>query len=300
MVEDLTDDELAAMFDRCSNTDRWGADDERGTLNYITQEASLNAARLVTTGECVSLSFELSTVGSAHNVNPVQHIMTYQTHEPNAALDYIGITPHGFSVTHLDAVAHMYWRGRVYNGRFAADVVLNDGLAFGGISAAEQGLATRGVLLDVAATRGVDWLEADAYVTVQDLEAAERLAGLTVRSGDAVFVHVGLAARERQQQCQPMPRAGIHAECIPWIHDREVSIWSGDCVERIPYPSRAFDLPLHQIGLPAMGLSMLDWPDVEPLVEACARHRRNEFFVLIAPLRLGRATGSPVNPIAIF
>jgi kynurenine formamidase len=122
-----------------------------------------------------------------------------------------------------------------------------------------------------------------------------------VDRGDAVFVHIGLERREADQGTEnPGMRAGLDGDCLPWLHDREVAVYSGDCVERIPYPSKAVPLPLHQVGLVAMGLVLLDCPRLADLVVACSDTGRNEFLLTVAPLRLPGATGSPVNPLCVF
>jgi kynurenine formamidase len=157
------------------------------------------------------------------------------------------------------------------------------------------------VLLDVTAARGVPYLAPEDTVTAEDLAAAEKHAGVRVESGDAVFVHIGLERREADQGTEdPAARAGLDAGCLPWLHEREVAVYSGDCVERIPYPSQAVPLPLHQIGLVAMGLVLLDCPRLAELVAACEDTGRHEFLLTVAPLRLPGATGSPVNPLCVF
>jgi len=295
------DEELAELFRRCCNWGRWGPDDELGTLNYIDPAARVAAARLVRSGRAVSLGADLSTEPSAKNPRPVQHLMLYENHNGGSALDYVGVAPHGYAVTHLDAVAHVYWQDHVYGGRNAADVCTPRGLGFGSVYAQRDGIITRGVLLDVAAARGTRWLEPDEFVTPADLDAAERHARTRLRRGDAIFVHVGLEAREAAHGPEDVSRrAGLHAGCLPWLHEREVAVYSGDCVERVPYPSAAMPVPLHQIGLAAMGLVLLDCPRMAGLVEACRAEERHEFLLSVAPLRIPAGTGSPVNPLALF
>lgn len=297
----LSEAELLDLFERCSNWGRWGEDDELGTLNLVTAQTTLRAVRTVTRGVPVSLGADLSTERSSKNPRPVIHQMLYEQHQPESALDFVGVAPHGFAVTHLDAVGHVYFQNRLYNGRAASDAVRSDGLAFGSIHAMRDGIVTRGVLLDVAAARGVPWLAPGDYVRTEDLIEAERLSGVQVESGDAVFVHVGLQRWETEHGPEDATlRAGLHAECLPWLLEREVAVYSGDCVERMPYPSRAVPLPLHQIGLAAMGLCLLDCPRLTPLLERCHRFARHEFLLILAPLRLPGGTGSPVNPIAVF
>ena len=90
------------------------------------------------------------------------------------------------------------------------------------------------------------------------------------------------------------------AECLPWLHDREVAVYSGDCIERIPLPYTSLTGPLHQIGLASMGLALLYNVELEELTATCRELERYEFLVVYAPLRIPGGTGSPVNPVCIF
>ena len=301
MTSAMTEDELTGLFERCSNRGRWGADDELGTLNYITKEKRRAAAALVRTGRTVSIGRDMSTVADRVNPDPVRHRMLYDQDPPVSALDSIEMSTHGFALTHLDAITHVFWHGQAYNGQKAADVLSPAGLRSGSVYAQRDGIVTRGVLLDVAAAREVPYLAPGDTVTAADLTAAEKHAGVRVETGDAVFVHIGLERREASQGTEdPAARAGLDGDCLPWLHEREVAVYSGDCVERIPYPSEAVPLPLHQIGLVAMGLVLLDCPRLAGLVAACTDTGRPEFLLTVAPLRLPGATGSPVNPLCVF
>ncbi len=293
---------LRELFCRCSNWGRWGPDDEIGTLNYITPEVRMRAAAEVRTGRSVSMAKDLSTHESPGNPRPVVHFMAYDGHEPRAAIDFFGMVPHGLYVTHLDALGHYLYDGYLYNGRRAAQEVLKgSGLRFASIHPQRVGIVTRGVLLDVAAARGVDWLAPGDYVTTADLLAAEALGGARVESGDAVVVRVGVEAREAVEGPEePSPRAGLDAAAVAWLHEREVSVYTGDCIERIPYPCPAMPMPLHAIGLVSMGLVLLDCPRLGPLVELCRELGRSTFLFTAAPLALPGGTGSPVNPLAVF
>lgn len=297
-----TDADLDAMFSQIDNRGRWGDDDERGTLNYITPEKVARASALVRSGRVVSIGRDIDTARSAKNPNPAVHKMLYEQHHPISALDQLTIQPHGFGVTHLDAVGHVYTKdGTMYNGRAAADEVSMDGIGFGSVEVVAEGIVTRGVLLDVARARSVDWLDPTGLVTPADLDNAMELADVEIESGDAIVVRVGLGRREEAHGLEdPAERAGLSPDCLPWIHDREVAVYSGDCVEKMPLPYERFPLPLHMMGIPAMGLCLLDCPQVEPLVEACQQEGRSEFMLMVAPLRIPGGTGSPVNPLCIF
>ena len=300
-VSQLTDDELAAMFERCSNAGRWGPDDERGTLNYITAAKRRAAAALVQLGEIVSVGRDLSTVQTKSNPRPLNHLMLYPPNGGAGSGDWFGIASHGMTVTHIDALAHFSWEDRLYNGRAASQTFTRGGVTWGSIHAQREGIFTRGVLLDVAAARGVDWFESETFISVDDFEAAEQRQKVRLGSGDALFVRTGFAALEEARGEQDTyPRAGLHASCAEWMHQREVAVYGGDCIEKLPYPSPRMPSPLHVLALVAMGMPILDWPALEELKTTCERLQRWEFLLTTAPLRLPGGTASPINPQCVF
>lgn len=286
---------------RCDNRGRWGADDERGTLNHITAEGCIRAAALVRSGEVVSLAKPLDMTPSAVNPRPAWHVMQLETERPYAAADGLHLQIHGLANTHLDALGHMYLDGLGYNGRRQEDVVLMGGLTALDVSVMATGIVTRGVLLDVTAATGLPWLDAGATVDATMLQAAADLHGLEVGAGDAVFVHVGLERREAAEGPEdPSVRAGLGLSAVEWLHDHEVALYSGDCIERFPEGPGPVPMPLHQIGIARMGLVLLDAPTLTGLLAACERHGRHGFLLTVAPLVIRGGTGSPVNPLAIF
>jgi len=294
--------ELDALFDDVSNAGRWGANDELGTLNYITPEKRIAAARLVREGRALSIARDLDTIQSPNNPQPVRHTMCYQSHYPIGCVDAVVIDTHGFAMTHLDAVAHVYRGDDVYNNRSAAEVALPSGLSFGDILAQKDGMFTRGVLLNICAVRGVDWLKPDDGVFAKDLLAAEARQGIQVESGDCIFVYTGLQKREAAEGPENLGRrVGIMPDAVRFMHEREIAVYSGDCVDAFPNPySARYAIYFHAIALAAMGLILLDIPALEPLVDLCDELDRSEFLLTMAPLRLKGGTGCPVNPIALF
>ncbi len=300
-ARDLTDAELEAMFRRCSNAGKWGADDELGTLNYITPAKRIAAAQLVKTGEVVSVGRDLTTRQTKTNGQPVVHVMMFSDANSPSCGDYFTIAPHGMVVTHMDALCHFSWKDQFYNGRKRSETLTASGAKWGSIYAQRQGIFTRGVLLDVAAARGVSWYKPDEYVTVADFEAAEKRQRLRVESGDAIFVRTGMERMETELGEQDVyPRAGLHAECVEWMHNRQVSVYGGDCIEKLPYPSESFTSAVHMIVLASMGLPILDWPSLTELARTCERLGRWDYLLTTAPLRLPGGTASPINPLCIF
>ncbi len=300
-ARDLTDAELEAMFHRCSNAGRWGRDDELGTLNYITPARRIAAAALVRTGEVISVGRDLSTKQTKTNAQPVVHMMMFSDASSPSCGDYFTIAPHGMTVTHMDALCHFSWKDQLYNGRRRSESLTAAGAKWGSIYAQRQGIFTRGVLLDVAAARGVKWYEPDEYVTVADFEAAEQRQHTRVGSGDAIFVRTGMEQMEAVLGEQDTyPRAGVHPECVEWMHTRQVAVYGGDCIEKLPFPSESFTSAMHMIVLASMGLPILDWPSLTELAKTCERLNRWEYLLTTAPLRLPGGTASPINPLCIF
>jgi kynurenine formamidase len=300
-ARDLSEEELQAMFERCSNTGKWGPDDELGTLNYITPQKRVAAAGLVKTGEVVSVGRDLLTKQTKTNPNPLDLHMLYSGRGGISRTDMFSLASHGMTVTHMDALCHFSVDGKLYNGRKVEDTFSGNGAKWGSVFAQKNGIFTRGVLLDVAAARNVEWYMPDEYVTVADFEAAEARQKVKVQSGDAIFVRTGMEIMEAKQGEQDIyPRAGLHAECVEWMHKREVSVYGGDCIEKLPYPSKRFTSAMHMIGLVSMGLPILDWPSLTLLAQTCERLKRWDYLLSTAPLRIPGATAAPINPLCLF
>jgi len=297
----VTDDEVLALFERCSNVGRWGVDDELGTLNHITPAVRLAALAEVVAGDVVPFGHPLR-VGRSRETPPSARMTVRR--DGSSAFDELTLDVHGYEATHLDALGHVFHGERAWNGRTASQVMDPRGLRFASIAAVGRvGIVTRGVLLDVAAATGVRTLPAGTGITAADLEAAERLAGAHVRAGDAIVVrsgHDARAAQEGDTHDDAAPHEGVTADVLPWLHDRSVAIYSGDCIEQRPSGHPSVPMPLHEVGMVAMGLCLLDAPDVERLAAACASRGRSTFALVIAPLIVPGGTASAVNPLAIF
>lgn len=320
-----SDDELDALSIRVSNTGRWGPDDEFGTLNYLSATKTRDALGLATSGTVLSLAWPITPHATPRQPGEVDHRMFPS---PMSADDYLGLPMHQQGLTHLDCVSHVAAPdGMVYNGRRLRDVVTPAGLTHGSVFAQRGGIVTRGVLLDVPASLGLDWLEPGQEIRAEELDAAARHAQVEVSAGDVAVVRGGAAARE-EALGRNVFAPGLGPDAIEWLHDHEVAVYTGDMPDRVtplaarilglvddddddsPHesgesngsdgPPTRYPLPLHQIGIAAMGLVLLDFCRVEELSRVCRELRRYEFLFIAAPLAIVGGTASPVNPLAIF
>ncbi len=309
-----TAEDIRAWMTSLSNWGRWGADDALGTLNHVTAEKRVTAAREIRDGVTVSCARDFEMTPRPEHARfgaPLRFMSaTGEAVRPEtvgfgSAHDYVGFAVHGHHLTHLDGLSHIFFDGRMYNDRDPAAVTSRDGATELGITDVRAGIVTRGVLLDVPRVRGVDWLAPGEGVTPEELEAVEAAQHVRVEPGDAVFLRTGYGrARDRNPAIDPTTEGfpGWHAACLPWLHEREVALVACDTPQDSS-PSGyepEFRMPLHIVGIVAMGLWMIDNADFEELAATAERLDRWSFHVTIAPLRVTGGTGSPVNPIATF
>jgi kynurenine formamidase len=295
------------LFNQCRNWGRWGPEDERGTLNLITPDLTRQAASLIREGVSVSCAWPLNTVTELDNKSPATHLMiragdVLATTDNRSTADYLALAPHGMGHSHLDALCHVSWDGKLYNDR-PVSVVTSMGALQNDITIGQDGIVSRGVLLDIPRLKRVDWIEPGVAIMPSDLEAAESAAGIRVGTGDLLLIRTG--RHRRRQALGPWNAstliAGLHYSCGPWLKERGVALLGSDGVSDVrPHGVEGVSLPIHTLTLAAMGMQLLDNMNFDDLAEACVRHQRWEFFLTIAPLRLERGTASAVNPIAVF
>ncbi|HXW81440.1 MAG TPA: cyclase family protein [Acidimicrobiales bacterium] len=299
--------EFDRLFDKLKNWGRWGDDDELGTLNFVDGAQTARAARLVRTGQSVSLGRPLDTVAGPDNGRPALHHMTHIGEPgPDSSsyyTDFIGVDFHGKSASHIDALAHVAYKGLLYNGKVAADAVSSRGSSFAPISVLARGVAARGVLLDAARARGLDWVEPPLALAGEDLEAIADTLAVEVRRGDAVLVRSGQVRRRRAlgPWDPDISEVGLSITAMEWLAEREVAILGGDGdSDARPSPVEGIGGPVHVLAITALGMCLLDNLDLEALSEACAAAGTYEFLIAVAPLIVPGGTGSPVNPIALL
>jgi kynurenine formamidase len=280
-----------------SNWGRWGKDDDRGTLNLVTDEKRRQAATLVKTGTAVPLGRLIVTEKSVNTAEPrpinkgggasnmflvdLNNVGAYGVYERQE------VAYHGGALSHFDALCHMSYNDKVYNGFAFKDVVTEDGgcSKVSVFAAAREGIVTRGILLDLPGTR----------VVKRDIEAWEKRTGTKISSGDALL----LRARRPGVTSANSTRGGYDPSLIPFFKERDIALLGADIAQEggtVP----GVIAPVHVFAMVALGMNLLDNLALDDLAATAERLKRWEFMLIIEPLRVQNGSGSPINPVALF
>ncbi len=284
---------------RCPS--KWGAGDERGAANLQGPGQVLKAARLIRSGEVIELGRVLE--GSM----PLFGTRRFEVHTKRTgpslgtnrrrSNEEIVITEIGQVGTQLDMFSHQTIGNELYNCVDTDEIGTRNGFTKLGIEKIGM-LFTRGVMVDVAALKGVDTLPQGYEITPADLQAALARQGLSIEPGDAVFIHTGwgrLWGVDNVKYNSGCP--GIGAAAAEWLAKQDVMLLGADNfpVEVAPNPDKSISLPVHQIALVVNGIFLLENMKLDELADK----RVYEFAFAVQPLKIKGGTGSTVAPVAI-
>ena len=280
---------------------RWGTADQRGAANRITPAKVLEAKTLITRGSVYQLGrvYESAmpmfgtrqfSLRIPQTFGPMgSNQLTFHDEIVSAEIGQVG--------TQFDGLGHLGIGDLFYNGHNRKDFSKAEGLTALGVENVGA-IATRGVLIDVAAYKGVPQLAGGYEITLADVQGALRRQGTAVRAGDIVLVHTGwgsLWLKDNTKFAASAPGIGLAA--AQYLVGLEVVLVGSDTwsTEVVPNPNPALQFPVHQLLIPRNGIYIFENLATEDL----ARDNAYEFAFLFAPLRLKGATGSPGNPLAI-
>jgi kynurenine formamidase len=284
---------------RCPS--QWGPNDERGAANLQTPQAVLKATRMIREGKVYELGKVLEP--SMPRSGARSYVLNLaRTSGPNGRNQQRGneetvFTELGQMGTQFDGLAHQALGPHLYNCFENDAVATRTGFTKLGVEKIGA-LFTRGVMLDIAALKGVDILPATYEITVGDLEEALRRQRVDFGAGEAVLVRTGWGRHfgvDNKLFMSGEPGIGIAA--AEWLAARNVMVVGSDnwAVEVRPYPDKDLFLPVHGLLLVVKGIFLLENLDLE----AMSRDKIHEFALIVQPLKLKGGTGSTVAPIAV-
>lgn len=304
-------DDQQALAARVSNWGRWGADDQRGTLNLIDAAAVRRGAAAVQRGVSFSLSIPMDQDGPQTGrilgrKNPTLTVLQASYAFSGDIRDFATsddeVVTGTQSATHWDALAHAGYDSLLYNGVPAAAITMEAGATKLGIEHFGP-VVTRGLLCDVARLKGVDYFEEPYSVTGADLDDCLGGASLRVEPGDVVLVRTGqmhwLRVGDRNRYADISP--GIGLDAVEWLHDHDIAAIANDTHVFEPYPcpgENQYLFPTHMIELRDVGMPQGQQWDLDELAVDCAADGVYEFLLSATPLPITHACGGPVAPTA--
>jgi kynurenine formamidase len=284
---------------RCPS--KWGAADERGAANHMGPQTVMRAAQLIRSGEVVELGRVLSQEIPFFGTRRFD-VHTKRTGGPMGSNKRISneelvITEIGQVGTQFDHFSHQGIDGLLYNCIKSDEIATRSGFTKLGVDKIGM-LFTRGVLIDVAAAKGVDTLSPNYEITVADLQSALSRQGVTIQPGDAVLLHTGWGRywiTDNAKYNSGTPGVGVAG--AEWLAKQDVMLIGADTypVEVAPNPDKALSLPVHQIALVVNGIFLLENMKLDEL----AAKRWYEFAFIVQPLKVKGGTGSTVAPVAV-
>ncbi len=324
--------DFRSVAKRVSNWGRWGEEDELGTLNFITPKKVAAASALGRQGKVFPLGAEFGSSGPQgdflYRQNPI-HLMTIDggdaddfiaagaewAENPTAVqlAQTLGASLLRFNddmiimplqaATHWDALTHVYYEERLYNG-FSSREVSSQGAHRCGIGCViPKGVVSRGVLLDAVRHRGDEYcIDAEHQIMPEELDAIAEAQGVTIESGDVLLIHTGWWGEFKRTGDRGTAVAGLHWTCAEWLHAHQIAAIAADniAVEHLLTPEvDGMFLPFHALCLRDMGLILGEYWNLTALAADCAQDGVFEVQLVAPPLNVVGAVGAPVNPIAL-
>ncbi len=307
---------VAEAFESLKNWGKWGAEDQIGTLNYVTPEDIVRAASLIRTGKAFALGIPLDNHGPQSGLfggrwNPIHTMLATGTDAIAGRQDWNklryaddAINMPVQAATHWDSLGHIFYEDKAYNGH-DAKLVDSRGLHVLGIEHSKNKMIGRGVLLDIPRFKNVEHLDDGYGIPNDELDKCARAQNVEIRRGDFIIVRTG-----QMERCMKEKKWGGYAggdapgvkfENCYWCHDKQIAGICTDTwgVEVRPNETKEVNQPWHWVVIPSMGLTMGEMFYLTELADDCEADGVYEFFFCGPPLVITGGTGSPINPQAV-
>jgi kynurenine formamidase len=288
-----------AESERCPS--KWGAGDERGSMNHMKPAAVTKAAQLIKTGEVIELAHVLNDkmpfFGTRRFDVHTKRTFMNQPSNRRGSNEELVVSEIGQVGTQFDGFSHQTHENSWYNCFKVDENATRTGFKKLGIEKVGA-ILTRGVLIDVAAFKGVETLPDTYEITVADLEGALKKQGTTIQPGDAVLINTGwnkLWAKDNARYVKSCPGIGVKA--AEWLVKQDPMLLGSDNwpVEVSPNPDPQLSLPVHQIALVVNGVHLLENLKLDELTQK----QVYEFAFIMQPLKMEGGSGSTVSPVAV-
>jgi kynurenine formamidase len=307
------------LKDSPTNWGKWGPDDEVGALNYLGPAEVLAAVRLVRSGKVFTLQVPMGNPGGdpvwpgrrgseRYQIVDEGHWLCGKGPAFAGGLHYADDAMSAFlqGSTQYDALGHVWYDGKLYNGYDAASTI-------GGMGKAsvqpigEKGVVGRGVLLDMARWRGKAALDKGETFNHTDLLAAAKAQGVEIRKRDILLIRTGFVetfyagGAVKFYEGFLEPGLTYSPELVDWFRDMEFPNFATDTIanEVTADPVSGVALPLHCALMRNLGVAFTEICDLSKLAADCAADGQWDFLYVAAPLKVVNGTGAPVNPVVI-
>lgn len=273
-----------------------------GSVGLIDNAARLRGVTSVVHGNAISLSRPVETrpdlLKGAHKHVELDVKISEHGRFVSGG-DTITIDAHGTGNTHLDSVAHMGIDGQWHGGIPAQSSLTTDDSL---LRWSQHGVATRAVLIDIPALRGVPWAVDGEPVTGEEIEAGIVASGVRFEPGDALLLYMGRDRFEKAGNAYPTgliqgTRPGVGVSGAQWIAEHEVSVLCWDFHDARSEVSGS--LEVHML-IWATGLCLVDNSLLGPAARALRKAGTATGLLSVPPLAIYRSTGCLVNPLLLF
>ena len=291
----------------------WGPDDQLGRLNMMTEQSKAAILSRISTGDVYDLSVEyfMGMPGWFPAGDPRYTFWMTHTPKGNVVADpmkvgkemneHVSYTGTAFSMyahtgTHIDALNHFGLNGKVYN-EFSADEHLGDhGWTKTGAETIPP-IVARGVLIDVAAYKGVDMLPAGYRIEQKDIVAALEKQKVELAKGDVVLIRTGRMQSYEDADAYLENPPGLGMDGARYLVEKGAMVIGGDNLSLEAFPSEVEGnyIPVHTFLLAQHGIPIMELVELEGV----SKDKVYEFAFIGGSLKLRGADAAPMRPIAI-
>jgi kynurenine formamidase len=311
--KELTErDKFNNLSKEISNWGRWGPNDQLGTLNNISDKNIIEAKKLIIEGKTISLSRNMGKKITPFNSAPIKHqpfiipsgaFGQDPEHSHEGAGDTFEINYHGFSHTHIDAINHFARDGKMYNG-YTFEIGSNNEFENLGIEeVGKLGIVSRGVLIDLPVFFDVDYIKSGTAIKIEDIKKWEKKNNIKIGKGDILLLRTGRWEELRQKGYWDFSKkaTGFHYSVATFFKERDIAVIGCDGVNDVmPSGIESKFNALHELAIVDLGMPIIDNMDLDLLSKKLEKLNRKTFLFIANPLRIKGATGTPINPIAIY